>query len=437
MSGSGADRSARHALRRALEDQSETLVEALSAAVRIPSVVPTFPGGEDRGHLGREGDVSRLVADLLADAGCEIDLFAVEPGRENCVAVLPGSGSGRSLAFNGHVDVVPPQPDAQWKHGGPWSGAVEDGCVWGRGACDMKGGLIAAVFALRAIAATGAELRGDLMLHAVVGEEMMDHELGTTAVLERGYATDAAVVAEPAPHGTPLAVCPATEGIFWFTLSIRGKGAHAGMRAESLREGGEAVGVNAADLAMRMQLALSELERTWLSERTHPLFRPGSFTIHPGVVIAAPDAAPMPFGLAEHAVLEYIVWYPPGESADPIREEIERCISSVAADIPWLIEHPPEVEWRHHWPPASIPVEHDLVVAVSDAHRRAHGSLPVVEGLPAVADSYYYVQVGVPALTYGPGDIALAHAADERVRVDEVVAASLTLAELAADWCGT
>lgn len=435
MNGSAAGASRREALRGALAGLRPELIEGLSAAVRIPSVVPTFPGEEDADHLGREGDVSRLMADLLAPAGCEIDLFAVEAGRENCVAVQRGSGGGRSLALNGHVDVVPPQPDAQWRHGGPWSGAVEDGWVWGRGSCDMKGGLIAAVFALRALAAAGVELRGDLMLHAVVGEEMMNHELGTTAVLERGYVTDAAVVAEPSPHGAPLAVCPATEGILWFTLTMRGKGAHAGMRAESLRDGGETVGVNAADLSLRMQTALAQLERKWLAERTHPLFRPGSFTIHPGVVMAAPDAGPMPFGLAEEAVLEYIVWYPPGESADGIREEIEECIGS-AANGRWLTEHPPTVEWRHHWPPSSIPPDHELVLAVSEAHRRGHGSLPVVEGLPAVADSYYYGLAGVPALTYGPGDIALAHAADERVSIDEVEAVALTLAELALDWCG-
>ena len=88
----------------------------------------------------------------------------------------------------------------------------------------------------------------------------------------------------------------------WFTLKVRGKGAHSGMRAESIRPGGAgaAVGVNAADLTHALQAALSELETDWIANKTHPLFRPGSFTIHAGVVQAAPDAGPMPFGLAEH-----------------------------------------------------------------------------------------------------------------------------------------
>ena len=117
--------------------------------------------------------------------------FGLEPGRENCVAVLRGSGGGRSLILNGHVDVVPPQPAEQWTGADPWSGRVADGQVWGRGACDMKGGLIAAVFAIRALASSNVRRKGDLLLHAVVGEEMMEHELGTTACIERGYGGDA------------------------------------------------------------------------------------------------------------------------------------------------------------------------------------------------------------------------------------------------------
>lgn len=422
-----------------VEAQCDELVAALSAAVRIPSVVPTFPGEEAGDHRGREGEVSRLVAALLADCGVETDVFGVEPGRENCVGILRGSGGGRSLVLNGHVDVVPPQPTSQWRFGDPWSGRVAEGCVWGRGSCDMKGGLIAAVFAIRALAAGGIRLRGDLLLHAVVGEEMMEHEIGTTACLERGHRADAAVVAEPSPHGSALAVCPVTPGVMWFTLRMRGRGAHAGMRAESIRPGGagSAVGVNAADLSLRMQVALDELEQRWLAEKAHPLFWPGSFTIHAGVVTASPDAGPMPYGLAEHAILEYILWYPPGEDPAAVREEVEAAVGKAASAEEWLREHPPEIEWRHHWPAASIPVDHPLVTATADAHRRAHGRDAAIEAFSAVADVAYYEAAGIPALTYGPGDIALAHAPDERVAIDQVVAAAETLTELAIDWCGT
>ncbi len=421
----------------AVQEQRSELVAALSAAVRIPSIVPTFPGESYEAHVGREGEVSKLVAELLAGTGCEIDLFGLEPGRENCVAVLRGSGGGRSLILNGHVDVVPPQPAEQWTSGDPWSGRVADGQVWGRGVCDMKGGLIAAAFAIRALANSNVRLKGDLLLHAVVGEEMMEHQLGTTACIERGYGGDAAVVAEPSPHGSPLAVCPTTPGVMWFTVKVRGKGAHSGMRAESIRpEGaGAAVGVNAADLTHALQAALSELEADWIANKTHPLFRPGSFTIHAGVVQAAPDAGPMPFGLAEHGILEYIVWHSPDDDADAVRAEVENCVERVADADPWLREHRPVIEWRHHWPPAVLPKDHALVEAVAQAHRAATDSEPSIEGFAAVADGTYYLEAGIPALTYGPGDVALAHAVDERVPIDQVVAASRVYAQLAAAWC--
>lgn len=436
--GQSLSREEESRLERVIEGLRPELIETLAASVRIPSIVPTFPGEDPIAHLGREGEVSRLVADALADSGCEVDLFGAEEGRENCAAALRGAGGGRSLILNGHVDVVPAQPAEQWTGGDPWSGRVEDDHVWGRGSCDMKGGLMAAVFAIRALAEAGIGLRGDLLLHAVVGEEMMEHELGTTACLERGHTGDAAVVAEPSPHGSPLAVCPVTPGVMWFTLRVRGKGAHAGMRAESIRPGGAGaeIGVNAADLTRDLQNELAELEREW-QLKTQPLFRPGSFTIHAGVVQASPDAGPMPFGLAEHGILEYILWHSPGDEPDDVRAEVESRVARVAEADPWLTEHPPELEWRHHWPPARLDPDHELVASVARAHRASVGADASVEAFSAVADVTYYELAGIPALTYGPGDIALAHAVDERVPIDEVVSACRTFALLAADWCGT
>src|SRR5438552_1046733 len=181
----------------AVDRLKNELVETLSAAVRIPSVNPKYPGEVYDEVVGGEGEVSRFMAGLYEGLGCAVDLFAVEPGRENAVGVMKGSGGGPSLIFNGHVDVVPPGDPAAWTSGDPFSGRIDSDRVWGRGSTDMKGGVVAQAYAAKAIREAGLRLRGDLILEAVVGEETMDHECGTTATLRRGYTAEAAVVSEP------------------------------------------------------------------------------------------------------------------------------------------------------------------------------------------------------------------------------------------------
>ncbi len=422
----------------AVDAAADELVAAVSAAVRIPSVTPNFPGEDPAAHLGREGEVSALVGELLADAGCEIDRFAIASGRENCVGVLRGAGGGRSLILNGHVDVVPPQPAAEWTGGDPFSGRVADGCVWGRGAVDMKGGLLAQVFAVRALVAAGVRLRGDLLVQAVVGEEGMEHDLGTSACVQRGYRADAAVVAEPAPPHARLAVSPASPGLLWFAVTVEGKATHATMRAETIRPGraGAAVGVNAIDKAIPVHLALAALEEQWGMSKVHPLFPPGSFTVHAGVVVGAPRLGLVPFATAEYTTFEYIALYPPGEDAEAVRGEIAAQVAAAAALDPWLREHPPRIDWRSHWPASALAdPEHPIVAATAAAHELATGTPATIAGFTAVADMTWLNAAGIPAIAYGPGDLALAHGVDERVPVEDLVAAARTYALLAASWC--
>ena len=121
----------------------DDLVKAVSDAVRIESVNPKYPGQVYNDVVGGEGQVSKFVATFYEDLGCGVDLFAVEPGRENAVGVWKGTGGGRSLIFNGHVDVVPPGDPASLKSGSPFSGRIDNVRVWGRGTTDMKGGIMA------------------------------------------------------------------------------------------------------------------------------------------------------------------------------------------------------------------------------------------------------------------------------------------------------
>jgi acetylornithine deacetylase/succinyl-diaminopimelate desuccinylase family protein len=424
------------ALADAVDALAGDLVAATGAAVRIPSVTPNYPGLDPAEHLGGEARVSRLLAEHYRNIGCEVDVFAAAPGRENAVGVLRGAGGGRSLILNGHVDVVPPGPAADWRFGDPWSGRVADGRLYGRGACDMKGGLLAQAFAARAVAESGIRLQGDLILEAVVGEEMMEHELGTSACVARGYRADGAVVAEPSGPPHPLAVVPVTAGVMSFTLSVTGKATHAALRGPTLQPGGDALGVSAIDKIVLVYEALRQLEGEWGRDKHHPLFADGHFAIYPGVVVAGPSSGLVPFFIADRARIEYVVVYHPDDGPDAVRAEIEGRVAGAAAADAWLSRHPPSVVWNHHWPASRIDPDHPLVRAACAAHRAVTGDEAVVHGFAAVEDTTFLTAAGIPAISYGPGGLETAHAVDEHVRVDELVVACKTFAHLAADWCG-
>ena len=323
----------------ALRDE---LVDLISQAVRIPSVNPKYPGQVYAEVVGGEGDVSKLVAGVYRALGAEVDLWAVEPGRENAVGVIKGTGGGRSLIYNGHVDVVPPGDPAKWTSGDPFSGRIGPNRIWGRGSTDMKAGILAQAYAARALGECGVRLKGNLILEAVVGEEVMDHECGVTATVRRGYKADAAVVSEPSAPPSPLAVIPVSPGLLWFSVTVPGKATHASMRGATFRAGGDmSVGVNAIDKGVYIFQALRQLEDEWGLTKQHPLFAPGHFTLHPGVVTGGPYGVLVPFVISEFMTIEYCVWYHPEEDPEDVKREIETHISRAASMDTWLRDHAP------------------------------------------------------------------------------------------------
>jgi acetylornithine deacetylase len=420
----------------------DELVDAIVKAVRIESVNPKYPGQVYEDVVGGEGEVSKFMAEIYRSAGADVDLFAIEPGRENAVGTIKGTGGGRSLIYNGHVDVVPVGDPGAWTSGSPFSGKLDGDRIWGRGATDMKSGILAQAFAARALHDAGVRLRGDLVLESVVGEESMDHECGVTATVKRGYRADAAVVSEPSAPPHPLAVVPVTPGLLWFSVTVAGKATHSSMRGQTIRAGGQGsdVGVNAIDKGFIIFQALRVLEEEWGLTKQHPLFPPGHFTIHPGVVTGGPNGVLVPFFISEFMTTEYCVWYSPTDDPEDVKREIETTVKRAAQLDAWLREHPPVVEWKLHWP-ANTPDADEITEALVQAHESvASGTRfagrPPLAGFAAVEDATFLTLGGTPAISYGPGDIRVAHAADEFVLIDEVMCATRTFAALAMDWCG-
>jgi len=419
------------------------LVASVQRAVRIASIEPKYPGQSYDELVGREGDVARLVAEIYAEAGAEVDVFAVEPGRENAAGRVRGAGGGRSLVYNGHIDVVPAGDPATWTSGDPFSGEEREGRIWGRGSTDMKAGVLAQAYAAVALRRAGVRLAGDLTMVAVVGEEVGDHEAGTTATIRRGYVGDVAVIAEPTAPPVPLAIVPVTPGLLWFSVTVRGKTAHAGLRGETRHATiyGAELGVNAIDKGFLVYQALNRLEEEWAETKRHRLFPNGKFGLLPGVIHGSPWGIDVPFFLSESVTIEYCVMFHPDDDCAQTKHAIERQVELASALDPWLREHPPSIAWKLEWEPYRLADDHAVLPALERAHERAvHGTTLAGparrHGFAGVCDATWYDAAGIPCVIYGPGDIRLAHAADEHVAIAEILAACKTYALLAIDWCG-
>jgi acetylornithine deacetylase/succinyl-diaminopimelate desuccinylase family protein len=421
-----------------IDAMRDDILETLSALVRIPSITPKYPGlGYDEA-VGGETRCNEALRPTLKAAGCEIDMWAEEPGRDNLVGVRKGSGGGRSLILNGHIDTVPPGDPETWKWGDPFSGRIEDGDLYGLGAVDMKGGVVAMSKAVEALQRAGIGLRGDLIVESVVGEETMDHECGVTATVRRGYTADTAIVSEPTGFPGPSAIAPCSAGVFWLKVTVPGKATHVMVRGSLIWPGGGGAeyGVNAIDKGFVIYEAMQRLESEWGMTRNHPLFPPGHFNIGVNLMVGRPPGPMVPFIVPHECVLDYIVVYRPNDDPDEIKRELEAYLQSVFDQDAWLREHRPTLEWLHEWPAYDTPLDHPICTTLAQAHEAATGRSAPFEGFPAVDDAVYLERGGIPSISFGPGNLLMAHAVDEHVACEDVIAACKTFAIAAIDWCG-
>jgi acetylornithine deacetylase len=336
------------------------------------------------------------------------------------VGRLPGIDDGPTLMLNAHVDVVPPGDLITWTRADPFSGLVVDGQVHGRGACDMKGGLVAALWAVAAIQRAGAPLRGDLLLACVESEE--DGGLGTFATLRRGWTADACVVPEP----TSLDLVPASAGALTFRLRVPGMAAHASRRTE---------GVSALDKLMPIIAALRDLEAR-RNVDVDPLMRrwPIAYPISIGMV----SGGVWPSSVPDLITADGRYGVALDESASDARRDLEAAVAAACSSDPWLRDHPVEVQWwGGQFGPGRLPATSDLIERMRRAHTAvADGRAQEVWGAPYGSDLRLLTGAGIPTLHYGPGDAALAHSPNESVPLAEVQIAARALTALVLDVCG-
>jgi len=403
--------------------------QRLAELVTVPSV-----GGTDAEH-----EIQALLAVELAAAGPEVDHWRLPlpellaapdfPGVEvhrdeawGLVGRLPGTGSGDgpTLMFDGHVDVVPVGDPAAWSTPDPFSGRVVAGELHGRGSCDMKAGLVAAIAAASAVRRSGAPLRGDLLLACVAGEE--DGGLGTFATLHRGWTADACVVPEP----TGLDLVTANAGALTFRLRVPGLATHASRRTE---------GVSAVEKLVPLLTALQRLEAD-RNREVDPLMARWAmaYPLSIGRVRAGDWASSVPDLLVAEGRLGVALDEPVADA----RAALELAVAEASAADPWLRDHPATVEWwGGQFASGRLAADSDLADRVAAAHDAGTGGgTPDRWGAPYGSDLRLLAGAGVPTLHYGPGDAVLAHAPDERVPLADVHTTTRTLALLALDLCG-
>lgn len=366
---------------------------------RNPTLVPGAPG---------EGPAARLLAEVLRGWGARVELMEAAPGRPNVVARFGGeAGAGaRSLMLNGHLDVVGTEGMAH----APFAADERAGRLYGRGSADMKAGIAAMCAAAARACAAGA--RGEIVVAAVIDEEY--ESLGTRALLAAGVRADAAVVTEP----TRLALAPAHRGFAWIEAEFRGRAAH-GSRYD--------IGVDAVRHAGLVLAELDLLDADELPRRAqHPLL--GRPSVHASTIAGGVGWSTYP----ERCVLRIERRTLPGETAAGALAELDAACARVRARRPAL-----DVTLRLETAqlPSDVSVDAPIARAVLDAARAATGAAVEVTGLSAWTDAALLNEAGVPAVCYGPGDIALAHAAEEYVPVSEVDTCAAVLTRLASAWC--
>ncbi len=379
--------------------------------------------------------VQQVAASLMARSGLELDTweldmaalrdhpsYSAEVERQRglgVVGVLGADGGGRSLAFNGHVDVVPAGDLANWSFP-PWRATLADGNVYGRGALDMKGGLCCAIFAARAIRQAGVRLRGRLLVQSVIGEE--DGGCGTLATILRGHTADGAVVVEP----TELCVAPAQAGAYNFRLVVPGLSAHGCVREE---------GVSAIENYFPLQQAIIELERQRNARPRDPLF--ARYSLPYAICIGTVHAGNWASTVAERLVAEGRFGIAPGENPQAARAELEHAVARAAAAHPWLRANPPTLTWWGGTFDAAVtPSDDPLVGTVAAAFAAVTGHEAKLEGMTYGADMRLLVNVGkIPTVLFGPGDVRKAHRPDEFVPLSDLVSVTRSLVLTAMRFC--
>ena len=373
------------------------IVELLQQLVAIDSINPDLvPGGAG------EEKIARFVADWFERAGLEVVWDEPAPGRPNVIGIARGTGGGRSLLLNAHMDTVGVEGMER-----PHDPYIQDNRLYGRGAYDMKGGL-AAIMAAGA-AAKKRGLRGDVIVTAVADEEYAS--IGTSSIVKKWHA-DAAIVTEP----TELHICTAHKGFVWLDVETEGVAAH-GSRPD--------LGVDAIVKMGKVLLGLEELDRSLRAAPSHRLL--GSGSVHASLIQGGQELSSYP----RHCSLGVERRTIPGETLQKVESEIPRICEQIAATDPTFKA---TVKTSMVRDPFEVSLDEPIVRAVLRKATTILGHQPGEIGQTGWMDSALLSAAGIPAVVFGPGGEG-AHAVVEWSNLEHVERCAEILAAVAEEFC--
>ena len=398
-----------------------------------------------------EAALQRAVAQRFEDLGCQVESVSSapnrfvladdfgaasdepQPERVSVVAVLPGTGGGRSLLAFAHPDSEPVAGTEQWRHD-PFAGETENGRIYGWGIADDLSGVVAIICALDAVQAAGRQLSGNVICASAVSKRRAQ---GIYAVLERGYDADAAIYLHPAESGAGLRDIKArASGLMYFRIAVAGRPPDT---SEPTHTPFYHLAVNPLDKAWLVYQGLATLADARGQRVRHPAYADigRSTNLHISHIEAGDSSRPG--RVATEAIMTGSVTFPPDEDIADVQREVEAAVRQVSAEDTWLRAHPAQVEWLQGASGVEVAEGGAIFQTVAGAIQGVKGVAPSVQSLHAGSEirapNHFK---GIPTVGFGPlsGDNTQSGGTDEWVSADDFINMVEVVANIMVDWCG-
>lgn len=407
-------------IRAYLQGKRKEATDLLCDIIRMPST------------RGNEGPVMRHLHERFKGRGDSCELIPVPESivkdgdysfplegltyadRPNLEVIRKGEGNGLSLVFNTHVDVVPPS-QGQDRAFDP---EVRDGIIFGRGACDAKGQVVALYMALAALQDLDIRVKGDVTCHIVIEEECGGN--GSLGMVRRGCNADGAVILEP----SDLVLLPSVRGAVWFDVVCTGRAGHSGRAGDVVSALKKAV--------QAMGILEGYHDRLLAASKGHPLF--DKYANPMPITFGVMQAGDWPATAPNRAEFKGVFGFLPNVTREAVQKEMND--SLVREGDEWLREHF-NLSFLYRHDGNEIPVDHPLV-KVAERACWDSGREPRIGAMPASCDAWLYNnQLNIPSLVLGPGSLGYAHTNEEQIPVDDLLKGAEVLARLMTTWCNT